>query len=374
MNNEQLAAIIARIADNTATDEDISVYNAWCDAQQEQDLELGDLSDIATQTFRNIQKRTGQIRRFTMIRRIAAAAAITGILAGSLYLYRYTHPRGLAPTPVAAVATDHHISSGKNTATLTLANGDKIVLADSRDGKLTEQAGSEISKTAEGSLEYRPAATGTLAAVQYNKLSTARGEQYQITLPDGTKVWLNASSTLTFPTSFTNMATRKVAVTGEAYFEVVQDAAHPFIVNAGNQEVKVLGTHFNVNNYLDEPFAKTTLLEGAVKINNEKTLTPGQQAISGKDGALKIATVSTEATIAWKNGYFEFNDENIYDIMRKVARWYNVEVIYEGDIPMNGMEGSISRFENVSKVLNTIQKAGLIKFRIEQKKIYVNKY
>jgi ferric-dicitrate binding protein FerR (iron transport regulator) len=374
MNNEQLAAIIARMADNTATDEDISVYNAWCNALQEQELELGDLSAIEAQTFRNIQKRTGHLRRFTMIRRMAAAAVITGILAGSLYLYRYTHRNTISHTPAPTIATNHNISAGKNTATLTLANGEKIVLADSRDGKLTEQAGSEISKTADGSLEYHPAATGAVTAVQYNKLSTARGEQYQITLPDGTKVWLNASTTLTFPTSFANMAFRKVEVTGEAYFEVVQDAAHPFIVNASKQEVKVLGTHFNVNNYPDEPLAKTTLLEGAVKINNEKTLTPGQQVISSKDGALKIATVSTEATIAWKNGYFEFNDENIYDIMRKVARWYNVEVIYEGDIPMNGMEGSISRFENVSKVLNTIQKAGLIKFRIEQKKIYVNKY
>ncbi|MGO4288907.1 FecR family protein [Chitinophaga sp. RAB17] len=373
MNNEQLAAIIARVADNTATDEDISVYNAWCNSLQEQDLELNDLSDIEAQTLRNIQKQTGQVRRFVIIRRIAAAAVITGILAGSLYLYRYTNRSAVRPTPAATIAINNNISSGKNTATLTLANGKKIVLADSQDGKLTEQAGSEVTKTADGALEYHPVATGTVAP-QYNKLSTARGEQYQITLPDGTKVWLNASTTLTFPTSFANMAARKVEVTGEAYFEVVADPAHPFIVNASKQEIKVLGTHFNINNYLDEPFAKTTLLQGAVKINNEKTLTPGQQAISSKDGSLRIATVSTEAAIAWKNGYFEFNDENIYEIMRKIARWYNVEVIYEGDIPMNEMEGTISRYENVSKVLNTIQKAGLLKFRIEQKKIYVNKY
>jgi transmembrane sensor len=373
MNNEQLAAIIARIADNTATDEDLAAYNAWCNAQQEQDLELGDLSAIEAQTLRNIQRQTGHVRRFTLVRRIAAAALITGILAGSLYLYRYTNRPSSPHISAPAIATNNDISAGKNTATLTLANGKKIVLADSQDGKLTEEAGSQVTKTAEGRLEYHPG-TAAAAVPQYNILNTARGEQYQITLSDGTKVWLNASTTLTFPASFANMATRKVTVTGEAYFEVAQDAAHPFIVNTGKQEVKVLGTHFNVNSYPDEPSVKTTLLQGAVKINNEKTLTPGQQAISSKDGTLKITTVSAEAVIAWKNGYFEFNDENIYDIMRKIARWYNVEVIYEGDIPMNGMEGAISRFENVSRVLNTIQKAGLLKFRIEQKKIYVSKY
>lgn len=374
MNQEQLTSLVERIANNTATNEDISVYNAWCNARQDQELELNDLSDIEAQTFREIQRRTGQsTRKWILIRRIAAAAAVTGILAGSLYLYKHVN-RPVAPAPIAAVTTDHHISAGKNTATLTLANGKKIVLADSQDGKLTNQAGSEVTKTTDGTLEYHPVATGAAIDIQYNKLSTARGEQYQITLPDGTKVWLNAATTLTFPTSFANLPARKVDVTGEAYFEVAPDAAHPFIVRTTQQEVKVLGTSFNINNYADEPLAKTTLIQGAIKINNEKTLTPGQQAISTKDGTIKITTVATEATIAWKNGYFEFNDENIYEIMRKVSRWYNVEVIYEGDIPTNAMEGTISRFENVSKVLNTIQKTGLLRFRITQKKIYVSKY
>ncbi|MBO9727883.1 MAG: DUF4974 domain-containing protein [Chitinophaga sp.] len=374
MNQEQLTAIIERIANNTATDEDISVYSAWCDAQQEQAQELNDLSDIEAFTFRQIQRRTGlSTRKWMMIRRIAAAAAVTGILAGSLYIYKYANHR-VTPAPIAAVTTDHPITAGKNTATLTLANGKTIVLADSHDGKLTNQAGSEITKTTDGSLEYHPVATGAAIDIQYNKLSTARGEQYQITLPDGTKVWLNAATTLTFPTSFANLPSRKVDVTGEAYFEVTPDAAHPFIVRTTQQEVKVLGTSFNINNYADEPLAKTTLIQGAIKINNGKTLTPGQQAISAKDGAMKIANVATEATIAWKNGYFEFNDEDIYEIMRKVSRWYNVEVIYEGDIPMNAMEGTISRFEDVTKVLNTIQKTGLLRFRIAQKKIYVSKY
>jgi ferric-dicitrate binding protein FerR (iron transport regulator) len=212
------------------------------------------------------------------------------------------------------------------------------------------------------------------AALQYNTLSTARGEQYQITLSDGTKVWLNAATTLTFPASFASQAERAVEVNGEAYFEVAADPARPFKVRTRQQQIQVLGTSFNVNTYADEPFATTTLLRGAVSINGTQVLKPGQQAVSTENGTLKITTVNTDGIIAWKNGYFEFNDENIYEVMRKIARWYDVEVIYEGDIPTNEMEGTISRFENVSKVLNTIEKAGLLKFRINEKKIYVSKY
>jgi ferric-dicitrate binding protein FerR (iron transport regulator) len=303
--------------------------------------------------------------------RIAAAAALAGVLAGSFYWYRHS---GGQPAPVAtrtAPATND-VAAGRNTATLTLANGRKILLSDTRTGKLTDQGGAEVSKTADGSLEYRP--VNGAAALQYNTLSTARGEQYQITLSDGTKVWLNAATTLTFPASFASQAERAVEVNGEAYFEVAADPARPFKVRTRQQQIQVLGTSFNVNTYADEPFATTTLLRGAVSINGTQVLKPGQQAVSTENGTLKITTVNTDGIIAWKNGYFEFNDENIYEVMRKIARWYDVEVIYEGDIPTNEMEGTISRFENVSKVLNTIEKAGLLKFRINEKKIYVSKY
>lgn len=375
MDKEQLAAIIARMADNTATDEDLTAYNAWCESMQARDLEISDMAGIEARTLHRVRQQTGHQGRQGFIRRIAIAAALTGVVAGSVFLFRYINGRDAAtitPAPVAAAQPD--IPSGKNTATLTLANGKTIILAGTQQGKLTEQAGAAVNKNADGTLEYQPVSDGAGAEPQYNTLNTARGEQFRITLADGTKVWVNAATTLKFPTSFARMATRKVEVTGEAYFEVASDPAHPFIVHTGSQDIKVLGTQFNVNNYPDEPLAKTTLLQGAIKINDEKVLKPGQQAVSDKKGSLNITTVSTDAIVAWKNGYFEFNDENIYDIMRKIARWYDVEVIYEGDIPTSTMEGTISRFEQVSKVLNTIQKAGLLKFRIEQKKIYVSKY
>lgn len=370
MDQHRIADIIERITANTATDEDLAIYSAWCDAQQSGRPDIGDLSAQETAILEKIHRQTGISRGRMFPWRIAAAAALTGILAGGFFWFRHNSH---TPAPVAihtTPATD--VPAGKNTATLTLANGKKILLSDTRTGKLTDQDGAEINKTADGSLEYRPVNGAT--AVQYNTLSTARGEQYQITLSDGTRVWLNAATTLTFPASFAHQAERSVEVNGEAYFEVAADPARPFKVHTLHQQIQVLGTSFNINNYPDEPFARTTLLSGAVKINDAQVLKPGQQAISGKSGDVKIATVNTDGIVAWKNGYFEFNDENIYEVMRKIARWYDVEVIYEGDIPTNEMVGTISRFENVSKVLNTIEKAGLLKFRINEKKIYVSKY
>ncbi|MBC9914608.1 FecR family protein [Chitinophaga varians] len=371
MDEKHIADIIDRIATNTATDEDLAVYSAWCDAQQAGKPDIGDVSVQEALILKKIQRQTGISRGRVFPWRIAAAAALTGLLAGGFYWFRHSHQQP-APVAIHTVPTTTDVAAGKNSATLTLANGKKILLSDTQTGKLTDQAGAEVNKAADGSLEYRP--TTGAAAVQYNTLSTTRGEQFQITLSDGTKVWLNAATTLTFPASFAQQAERAVEVNGEAYFEVAADPARPFKVRTNHQQIQVLGTSFNVNNYADEPFARTTLLSGAVKINEAQVLKPGQQAISNKNGALKITTVNTDGIVAWKNGYFEFNNENIYEIMRKISRWYNVEVIYEGDIPTNEMEGTISRFENVSKVLNTIEKAGLLKFRIVTGKIYVTKY
>lgn len=371
MDQSRIAEIIDRIANNTATDEDLAVYNAWCNAQQEGKPGLGDLSARETLVLERVHQQAGISRGRVFPWRMAAAAALAGILAGGYFWSRQGN-KPKEPLAVSIPAKQNDVAAGKNTATLTLANGKKIILSGAQAGKLTSQAGAEVTKTADGSLAYHPVSNP--ATVEYNTLTTARGEQYQITLSDGTKVWLNAATSLTFPASFAQLAERTVEVQGEAYFEVASDPAHPFRVKTGKQQVQVLGTSFNVNNYADEPLARTTLLEGAVKINNAQVLKPGQQAISAPNGALKIVNVDTNGAIAWKNGYFEFKDENIYDVMRKIARWYNVEIIYEGDIPTDEMEGTISRYENVSKVLGTIEKAGILKFRITGKKIYVSKY
>jgi len=299
--------------------------------------------------------------------RIAAAASIVLIVGAGLSYYLQK------PAMKTEIVYTNDIAPGKHTATLTLSNGKKIVLQDASTGELANQSGVSITKTADGQVVYHVKSAKASGNAAYNTLSTANGEQYQIELPDGTKVWLNAATTLKFPLSFAGLSQRNVQLNGEAYFEVSKDKHKPFIVHSERQDVEVLGTHFNINTYADEPLVKTTLLEGSVKVNSGSILKPGEQSALDKVGAIKIAKVNLEEAIAWKKGYFEFNDENVYEIMRKVARWYNVEVVYEGSIPLDAMEGTMSRFQSVSKVLEIMQSTGLVKFRIEGKKIYVSK-
>lgn len=299
----------------------------------------------------------------------AIAASIVLVLGAGLFYY--TQKSG--KDNVTAIAYTNDVAPGKHSATLTLSNGKKIVLHDASNGELAVQSGVSISKTADGQVIYKIKNNKASGQPDYNTLSTTNGEQYQVVLPDGTRVWLNAATTLKFPLTFAGLPQRKVQLTGEAYFEVSKDKHKPFIVHSDQQDVEVLGTHFNVNTYADEPFVKTTLLEGSVKVNSGSILKPGEQSALDKTGHVKIAKVDLDEAIAWKKGYFEFNDENVYQIMRKVARWYNVDVVYEGDIPMDTMEGTMSRFQNVSKILGIMQSTGLVKFRIEGKRIYVSK-
>ncbi|NIG57279.1 DUF4974 domain-containing protein [Chitinophaga sp. Cy-1792] len=375
MNNEKMNGILLRIIENTATDEDLAAYAAWCDHMQHRQLQPENLDELESAILQNIHSAAG-ITKSTRVFRwkaMAAAAMVAGLITGGVYIYHHLSQQNQTKNQSLVNNLPTDLPAGKNKATLILANGKKIALADCANGKISEEAGSDVNKTAAGSLEYHATNGDNNAAPQFNTLQTARGEQYVLGLPDGTRVWVNASSTLTFPTSFKGLKNRSVTITGEAYFEVAPNAAQPFLVHNGTQEIAVLGTSFNVNNYPDEPASKITLLQGAVKIN-DKVLKPGQQAVTGQDGVLKINTVETSSVIAWKNGYFEFNDENIFEIMRKVSRWYDVDVVYNGEIPMNKMEGSISRQDSVSRLLNTIQRAGLLRFSIEQKKIVVSKY
>lgn len=315
--------------------------------------------------------------KYQLWKRIGSAAAILVVAGLGYYFFR---PEKVTIT--AAVAKMQDVSPGANKAVLTLANGKKISITDAKDGELAMQAGISIKKTADGQLVYSIKDAGTTGKNPvYNTIETPRGGQYQIVLPDGTKVWLNAASSLKFPTTFSGLANRKVELNGEAYLEVAKDKTHPFIVKTQQQEVEVLGTYFNVNTYNDEEAIKTTLLEGSVLVHlsqaapGEKSikLVPGQQSAIFKAGQATVAAVDVNDAIAWKKGYFEFNNENVYQIMRKVARWYDVQVIYEGEIPLSTMEGTMSRFQNVSKILDIMQSTGLLKFKIEGRKIYVRK-
>ncbi len=313
---------------------------------------------------------------------IGIAASLMLILSVGLYSYhqQYSHEARMERLR----AKD--IKPGGKKAVLTLASGKKIVLTDALNGALATEGGVQITKTADGQLEYTVSGTDVGNEGLYNTIETPKGGQYLIHLPDGTNVWLNAMSSLTFPTTFTGNR-RLVRLKGEGYFEVAklkmeEGKKKPFVVVTDQQTVLVYGTHFNVNSYADEGKTKTTLLEGSVSVSSlergadPKTmikivkLNPGQQA-EYSNGRLKVRPVNTEEAIAWKNGKFKFTNENIESLMRKVARWYDVQVEYRGNISKEGFGGQVSSSRNVSEVLEVLQLTGLVHFEIEGRRIIV---
>lgn len=276
------------------------------------------------------------------------------------------------------------VSPGGNKAILTLADGSKINLDDLANGEIAKQSDITITKASDGRLVYssdNPKGLDQNSALKFNTINTPKGGQYQVNLADGTKVWLNAASSLRYPTVFKGKE-RKVILVGEAYFEVAKNHTMPFRVVSDHQLIEVLGTHFNINCYLEEDLTKTTLLEGSIKVTamhdfspkpiKAVVLKPGQQSQIAPKGSeiINVINVGNEAA-AWKNGYFNFNHEDIQSIMRIISRWYDVEVEYKGTISKGKFGGSISRFKNVSEVLDALQLTGDVHFNIEGRRITV---
>lgn len=302
--------------------------------------------------------------------KIAAAAVL--ILALGLYWWSGIRQKNqMAYKVEPAQQTD--IAPGGNKAMLTLGDGSVISLDSAANGALASQGSTSITKSKKGELVYN-AGQGLDAAVVFNTVTTPKGGQYHIVLPDGTKVWLNAASSLRFPTSFKGKE-RRVEISGEVYFEVAHNKKMPFIVKTAETEVAVLGTHFNVMAYPDEKVLKTTLLEGSVRVkraDKSVMLAPGQQARlkSGTDNIRIVDEVDMEKEMAWKNGYFQFKDDNLENIMRQISRWYDVDVRYEGNPGKETFTGRLPRNGNVSKVFKILSLSG-VKFRIEGKSIIV---
>jgi len=241
---------------------------------------------------------------------------------------------------------------------LTLANGTRILLDTVQRGAITSQGNSRVLKTDDGRLAYEPVTKKTTSLV-YNTLSTPRGGQYQLTLPDGSRVWLNAASSITYPTAFTGDE-RIVSITGEAYIEVVHNKDQPFRVQAGDQLVEDIGTAFNINAYSDEPVIKTTLVAGKVKVSSgtaTRVLSPGQQ-VQGKGSMLEmVAGVDVDQVLAWKNGAFSFRNADLPTVMRQLARWYDIEVEYTGPVPAGTFDGEIGRGLTLNQVLQGLAQA-----------------
>jgi len=303
-----------------------------------------------------------------------AAAGIIIALGLGMYYYLNSAQKPLSRPQLAEQST--RVRPGGDRATLTLADGSVVSLDSLRNGQIAREGAGKVSKAENGLIVYE-AGQGN-AAIAYNTMATPRGGQYRLELSDGTRVWLNAASSLRYPVQFG--AAREVELTGEAYFEVAKNAAKPFRVKANGSEVVVLGTHFNVNAYDNEPTVKTTLVEGKVKVSTlagngqPVVLKPGMQSVFDHDpalaGSIEVRQVDTEEVIAWKNGLFNFNKADIKTVMRQLARWYDVEVVYEGPLSNEKFEGEIPRNSTLSEVFKILELTA-VHFKVEGRKVTV---
>lgn len=296
--------------------------------------------------------------------RMVSAAAVM-LIAGGVWLYYSSQPVDQHIILDRSKYSD--IAPGANKAILTLANGEQISLDDVKNGDLANQDQALIKKTAEGQLVYKEKGEKGTVAV-YNTMATPKGGQYSLTLADGSKVVLNAASSLRYPTRFTGKD-RIVELTGEGYFEVAHNKEKPFKVVSRGQTVEVLGTHFNINAYTDEPDVKTTLLEGRVDVNGT-LLKPNQQAVLTKDQQISVKQVDADEVAAWKDGLFRFDHTDLRTLMRQISRWYDVDVVYEGTVKEQQFYGKIERNYTLSEVLKVLE-LGKVHFRMEGRKIIV---
>lgn len=296
-----------------------------------------------------------QPKKARLLPKLAAIAAAVVLIISGIWFYTGNS----VVNRNSEIANQNDIKPGKNSATITLPDGSKVSLSDQKTGVVV--GASKISYS-DGSTVALLSGTTTI--------TTPRGGTYQVVLPDGTRVFLNADSKLEFPGKFSGRE-RRVKLNGEAYFVVVHNSKMPFKVESAGQVVEDIGTEFNINAYADEHSTKTTLVEGSAKVN-EVILKPNQQA-SLNGTQINVKNVDTELFIAWKNNQFIFEHDDIRYIMRMISRWYNVEIEYQGELPVTTFTGAVSRFANVSEVLRPLESTGQVKFKIEGMKILVSR-
>lgn len=399
MNNYQpyfdLGKLIAKYLRNELTEQEKDELEQWLQADEhnqelfkkltdqtiiDSELETLEAND-KDKAWENIVKKTGFKKtnrtKTTLKLWPSYAAAVIILIALGVTLTRYRHTSG---EQKMAVKTQKDLLPGSNKAILTLADGSKIVLDDTKRGKIANQQNIVITKDESGELVYQVAEATQhedqplFEKVVMNMLATPRGGQYEIILPDGTKVWLNSASSLKYPTAFAGNE-RRVELTGEAYFEVSKDPSKPFYVKTTTQTVSVLGTHFNINSYADEAATKTTLLEGSVKVISNISgasvkLKPGEQAVNTINTIDVKENADIDEAVAWKNGKFLFRNTDLHTIMRQLSRWYDVDVEYQGNVVQKHYRGRISRNVPVSEIFQILKTSG-INFTIDGRKIIV---
>lgn len=386
---KHILPLIEKYLAGSATDDERATINNWYQSYQDGDVEIvtNEINSIEQIELRikerllvSIQKNENE--KGVNKHWLKYAAAI--LLLGSAAYFFIGYNKKNQNTIVAKTQNSktEEIVPGGNKALLTLADGSTIILDSAANGLLSQQGTIKIQKLDNGLLAY--AINGKLVTKNdqafYNTITTPRGGQYQVSLSDGTKVWLNAASSIHFPVVFTGTE-RKVEITGEAYFEVAKNKGMPFKVTAGSSEVEVVGTHFNINSYADEPLIKTTLLEGMVKVTapafgtNQppEFLQPGQQTTINKQGKIiVIKNADLEETMAWKNGRFQFKSADLKSILRQISRWYDADIVYRGNVDMH-FSGQLPRNDNVNKIFEKLALTGEVHFKVEGRKIIVSR-
>ncbi|MBL0336995.1 MAG: FecR domain-containing protein [Chitinophagaceae bacterium] len=383
---EPILVLIDKYLAGKASAEDIGQLNEWYrqfnDSSTELDttdqldeLQLGDR--IKSRLFATIRSQEAPVPVSRPRRWLIPAAAILILLSVAAYFFFNPGKKG------QAIAANNNktipaapILPGGNKAVLILADGSSIILDSTTNGIISQQGAVKVNKLENGLLVYMVNGRQITENDEafYNTISTPRGGQYQVTLTDGTKVWLNAASSIRFPVVFTG-SNRKVEITGEAYFEVEKNAKMPFIVKAGESEVEVLGTHFNVNAYNDEAAIRTSLLEGSVKVSVGKGpreyLQPGQQSGITKDGKIRIYDhVDMEEVMAWKDGRFQFKSADLSTILRQISRWYDVDIEYRNNVNLH-FTGQLPRSSQAASFFEKLEMTGEVHFKVEGRKIIV---
>jgi transmembrane sensor len=382
MHPNNIQILIEKYFAGTITPEEQGFLDEWYQKQSNKKVDwifenLDNEDRLRERIFANIEDAL-QVKNYNKTRqnswyRIAVAASILVTLGvGSYFWYQ---AKNVQPAAVAKVIKNYtnDITPGGNKALLTLADGSKISLDDSGNGVVVQQGSVIINKETNGKLVYNnPENIAEKNSI--NILQTPRGGQYQLVLTDGTKIWLNSESSLKYPSQFTGPV-RVVELTGEAYFEVAKNAKVPFQVKVNNMLVDVLGTHFNVKAYQDEASINTTLLEGSVKVikgNNTRYITPGQQvSINNNSESFSIRNADIDEVMSWQRGYYVFKSRTIKSIMQEISRWYDVEIVYQGDTNDLTFSGKISRFKNISEVLGLLELTGDIHFKLEGRRVTV---
>lgn len=368
MTEKRLKYLISKWEANQLTATEETELNEWFLSdykdfipQEEQEALKEDLLQHYLQLHPHKEDFAIPVQHMYPWRWIAAAAMV--IIFSVLGWHFFNEHKSLQKT----ISTVADVLPGGNHAVLTLANGQQIVLDSAGNGNVANQNGVQVIKLDSGQLAYE----GNSTAVSFNTLSTPRGGQYQIILPDGSKVWLNSASSLKYPTAFIGTE-RKIELSGEAYFEVAHNPKRPFIVSSENQTVTVLGTHFNINSYNDEHATTTTLLEGRVSVssnNHQVILKPGYAALQ-KQGQINTEKANIDQAIAWKDGVLDMDGQSFDAIMRQISRWYNVDIVYEGKVPDVKLAGQMDKGLNLSQLLKGLEMMH-VHFKIEGRKLIV---